>query len=75
MSTIRLENVSRVFTRASAEGRTVLANRRLAGQADRAFAERVTAQARDEAATHSAGGEVVALDNINLTIPDGQTFA
>ena len=53
----------------------MLANRRLAGQADRAFAERVTAQARDEAATHSAGGEVVALDNVNLTIPDGQTFA
>ena len=75
MSTIRLENVSRVFTRSSAEGRTVLSNRRLAGQADRAFAERVTAQARDEAATHSAGGEVIALDDINLTIPDGQTFA
>ena len=53
----------------------MLSNRRLAGQADRAFAERVTAQARDAAATHSAGGEVVALDDINLTIPDGQTFA
>jgi len=75
VSSIRLENVGRVFTRSSAEGRTVLSNRRLAGQADRAFAERVTAQARDESAAHSVGGEVIALDSINLTIPDGQTFA
>jgi ABC-type sugar transport system ATPase subunit len=75
VSSIRLVNVSRIFARSSEQGRIVLSNRILAGQTDRAFAERVAAQARAETAEHGAHGEVAALDGVNLAIPDGETFA
>jgi len=43
---------------------------------DKAFSARVEMQARQEAeARLSSQGPVVALDRVNLTIPDGQTFA
>jgi ABC-type sugar transport system ATPase subunit len=42
---------------------------------DRAFAERVTAQQALEHSAHSEGGKIVALDGVNLTIPDGQALA
>ena len=76
MSTIRLQHVSKVFTRSAIESRLAITGRGTSGdQADRAFAERVANQTRLEASQKSAGGEVVALDDVNLTIPDGQTLA
>ncbi len=75
MATIRLENVSRVFSPADAT-RLAVTGRGLPGfQADRAFAERVAARTREEAAARGAHGEILALDRVNLTVPDGQTFA
>jgi len=75
MSTIRLEDVSRVFSPAEAT-RLAAAGRGLPGfQADRAFAERVAVRAREEAAGRGAHGEILALDHVNLTVPDGQTIA
>ncbi len=75
MSTIRLAGVSRAFTSAEAT-RLAVSGRGLSGtQADRAFAERVSAHTREEAAGRSAHGEVLALDRVNLTIPNGQTIA
>ncbi len=75
MATIRLENVSRVFARGEVT-RLSVTGRGLAGsQADRAFAERVAAHTRDEAAARSAHGEILALDHVNLTVPNGQTMA
>ena len=78
MSQIRLENVTRVFSRSSlASGFMPIRGRGLAGsQYDRAFAERAAAHARSEGdARRGAGGDITALDQVNLTIPDGQTFA
>ncbi len=75
MSTIRLENVSRAFTPAEATRLAVSGRGLSGGQADRAFAERVSAQTREEAAARSAHGEVLALDRVSLTIPNGQTIA
>jgi ABC-type sugar transport system ATPase subunit len=46
------------------------------GQADRAFAERVAAQTDMESSVPSGHGEpILALDQVNLTIPDGKTLA
>jgi len=75
VATIRLENVSRIFARGETP-RLFVTGRGLAGsQADRAFAERVAAHTREEAAGRSAHGEVLALDRVNLLVPDGQTMA
>ena len=75
MSTIRLQDVSRAFDRPSRfEGRA--RGGLVQNQADRAFAERLSAQeAQDHAGRTGHEGPIVALDHINLTIPDGQTFA
>ena len=75
MSTIRLESVSRVFSTAEATRLAVSGRGLSGGQADRAFAERVSAHTREEAASHSAHGEVLALDRVSLTVPNGQTIA
>lgn len=75
MSTIRLEDVSRVFSPAEATRLAVTGRGLSGGQADRAFAERVSAHTREEAAARSAHGEVLALDHVNLIAPDGQTIA
>jgi len=78
VSQIRLENVTRIFTRASFGGRFMpIRSRGLVGnQYDRAFAERAAAHARSEGdARRGAGSDITALDQVNLTIPDGQTFA
>jgi ABC-type sugar transport system ATPase subunit len=77
MSEIRLVNVTRVFTRSSVR---LLGTRGGAGvygsQADRAFAERARSLSRQESEIKQGHGEdIVALDHVNLTIPDGQTFA
>ncbi len=73
MAEIRLEDVTKVF---SGPGPLEIRRSRLPGsQVDQAFAERVAAQADMQAGERSADGKVVALDHVNLTIPDGQTFA
>ncbi len=75
MSEIRLRDVTRKFDHQSRFERTV-ATRGLPGdQVDRAFADRVVAQQYAEGAGRSAhGGPIMALDRVNLTIPNGQTF-
>ena len=72
MSTIQLENVTKIYTGPMSARRT--ANPlHTGGQSDHAFAERVAAQS--DLARHAVKGPVAALDGVNLTIPDGQTFA
>jgi ABC-type sugar transport system ATPase subunit len=74
MSTIRLRDVTKIFPRPSALER-LGSSRGLSGdQVDRAFAERAAwaALERDSLAGHE--GPITALDRVNLTIPDGQTF-
>jgi len=75
MSKIRLEDVTKTYKRSEMTGRNP--RRDLSGgQADRAFAERVAAQADMERSTQSGRVEpITALDHVNLTIPDGQTIA
>ena len=74
MSTIRLEDVTRVF-----DARSLIESTRprtAASQVDRAFASRVQWHQESERQGHAGReGEIVALDRVNLTIPDGQTFA
>jgi len=76
MSTIRLQGVTKVYPRPSVSDRLVRRGGLAGSQVDRAFAERATAQAAMEHAGPARyGGPVVALDRVNLTVPDGQTFA
>jgi len=70
MSTIHLQAVTRIFSRPSLPDGLVRRRGLTGNQVDHAFAERVAAQT---AVQHD--GPVVALDHVNLTIPDGQTFA
>jgi len=76
MSTIRLQDVTKTFSRAAYFDRWVRGKGLTGSQADSAFAERAAAQA-----TQAPGdslkddGSVVALDHVNLTIPHGQTLA
>jgi ABC-type sugar transport system ATPase subunit len=74
MSTIRFQNVHKIYPRPMAVDRLV-GSRGISGrQADRAFAERAAARAAQEhQARHK--GPVTALDRVNLTVPDGQTLA
>ena len=75
MSKIRLEDVTKIYKRSDLIRRNPRRNAS-GGQADRAFAERVAAQADMEGSTQSARAEsVTAMDHVNLTIPDGQTIA
>jgi len=76
MSRIRLENVSRVFDASSGYDRLGGGARLDRDQADRAFADRVYArQEQERLGRVGPEGSIVALDRVNLTIPDGQTFA
>lgn len=74
MAEIRLEDVTKVYT-----GRPILEVRRgrfPGSQVDRAFADRVAAQYELQQSEQPVRGDkVVALDHVNLTIPDGQTLA
>ncbi|NLF01054.1 MAG: ATP-binding cassette domain-containing protein [Anaerolineales bacterium] len=76
MSEIRLVDVSKTFDRSSTfvprrSGRGVADS-----QVDQAFSERVAAQYDAEHSSRAGReGPIVALDQLNLTIPDGQTFA
>jgi ABC-type sugar transport system ATPase subunit len=74
MAQIRLVNVSRVFAPGSAPD--VRPGRGALSQADRAFAARASTQARQESDLRRSGsGEIPALDNVHLTVPDGTTMA
>jgi ABC-type sugar transport system ATPase subunit len=73
---IRLSDVTRSFSRNSAFERSTARGRSLAlQQDDRAFAERVAAQPRREAEGPADLAEILALDHVNLTVPDGLTCA
>jgi len=75
MSTIRLRNVTKTYRRPALTGQTPRRDM-LGGQADRAFADRLAVRSNMEASAQSDNtGPVMALDGVNLTIPDGQTFA
>jgi ABC-type sugar transport system ATPase subunit len=73
MSTIRLQDVTKIFPRAAYFDRWVRGKGLTGDQADRAFAERAAAHAYGDSTED--GGPVVALDHVNLTIPHGQTIA
>ena len=76
MSTIRLQGVTRVFEKGSLPDGLVRGRGLSGDQIDHAFAERVAAQAAmQHDGPHQRQGPVVALDHVDLTIPDGQTFA
>ncbi len=82
MAEIELRDVTRVFVGTSWAERCLTpgAARGVAGQQDdRAFAERIAAR-RDHAAPEewppgAAGDRILALDRVNLIIPDGQALA
>jgi ABC-type sugar transport system ATPase subunit len=73
MSTIRLQDVTKTYARPPALDSLVSARGLAGGQTDRAFAERAAAQSAQN--RQACDGPVMALDHVNLTIPDGQTFA
>jgi ABC-type sugar transport system ATPase subunit len=72
VSTIRLEDVTKIYPKRLSLSRASRAHK---GR-DRAFAERVATQAeRDYEQQTGQEGPVMALDQVNLTIPEGQTLA
>jgi len=77
MATIELRDVTKVFDRPSFTASMGGGGRGIPGsQADRAFAERVTTQARSEYESKlGQGDKIMALDGVNATFPDGQTVA
>jgi ABC-type sugar transport system ATPase subunit len=75
MATIRLENVTRVFSGGLRFVPTRVGQGMVGSQTDRAFAERVVTQQTLERTGQSSSGKVVALDQVNLTIPNGQTLS
>jgi ABC-type sugar transport system ATPase subunit len=76
MSTIRLEDVTKVFARIAPLDGLVRSRGYSGSQVDTAFAERATAQAEKERiGAIGRAGPVTALDHVTLTIPDGQTLA
>ena len=75
MATIRLQDVTRVFSGGSLFAPTRVGRGMVGSQVDRSFAERVIVQQTLERSSHSGEGKIVALDHVNLTIPDGQTLS
>ncbi|OQA47586.1 MAG: sn-glycerol-3-phosphate import ATP-binding protein UgpC [Chloroflexi bacterium ADurb.Bin325] len=74
MAEIRLVNVSRTYDPVGRFDRAAGRPRGEAGQQyDRAFADRMAAQA--EINRPAAAGRVKALDNVTLTVADGETLA
>jgi len=70
MSTIRLQDVTKIYPRAEPLGSWASSSK-----TDRAFADRVLTRAVIETDLSRQKGPVMALDHTDLTIPDGQTFA
>jgi ABC-type sugar transport system ATPase subunit len=75
VATIRLEDVTMMYSPATALDNLVFSRGVAGPQVDQAFAERATAQAVQEHDRAVHTGPAMALDHVNLTIPDGQTFA
>jgi multiple sugar transport system ATP-binding protein len=76
MSTIRLQDVTKIFPRASYFDRWGHGKGLAGRQADRAFAGRAAAQAAQTPGESPAGeGPITALDHVDLTVPHGQTMA
>jgi ABC-type sugar transport system ATPase subunit len=76
MSTIRLQNVTKIFPRPPLSDGLVRSGGLTGNQIDHAFAERAAAHAALEHSGPSQHGDpVVALDHVDLAIPDGQTLA
>lgn len=75
MATIRLEDVTKVYPPSGVLD-SLVAGRGVTGrQVDRAFVERATTRALQEHDQASRREPVVALDHVNLSVPDGQTCA
>ncbi|MFO7696761.1 MAG: ABC transporter ATP-binding protein [Anaerolineae bacterium] len=74
MAEIRLQNVNLKYHRSTFQQPATagLVRRGYTGYQDRAFVERVTAQSDTLPRTT---GDITALDNVSLTIPDGETLA
>jgi ABC-type sugar transport system ATPase subunit len=75
MSTIRLQDVTREFGRGSRFIPARVGGGLAGSQVDRSFAERVAAQQALDRTSHPGEGKIVALDHVNLTIPNGQAVA
>jgi ABC-type sugar transport system ATPase subunit len=75
MSMIRLQGVTKTYPRRTAVDSLVIKRGIVGSQVDRAFAERSAGRAVQEHHQAGHGGPVLALDHVNLTIPDGQTMA
>ena len=76
MATITLQDVTKKYPPPTALDRLTPRQTTMGDQADRAFVERVEAREMlERAAQIDRHGEVIALDHVNLTIPDGQTFS
>jgi ABC-type sugar transport system ATPase subunit len=75
VATIRLEDVTMMYSPAAVLDGLVVGRGVAGAQTDRAFAERAATRAVQEHAQTIHTGPVAALDHVNLTIPDGQTFA
>jgi ABC-type sugar transport system ATPase subunit len=76
MSTIRLHDVTKIFPRPPLSDGLVRSSGLSGNQIDHAFAERAAAHAALERSGPSQHGDpVVALDHVDLAIPDGQTLA
>jgi|YNPNPStandDraft_1061719.scaffolds.fasta_scaffold05487_8 ABC-type sugar transport system ATPase subunit len=75
MATIRLQDVTKVFPGTTLFGGPPHGGGIYQGQRDRAFSERVSARTAQERDLIGHKEPVVALDHVNLTIPNGQTFA
>jgi ABC-type sugar transport system ATPase subunit len=76
LSTIRLQDVTKIYPRPSVSDGLVRGRGLPGDQTDRAFAERAAAQAAKEHVGRSRhAGPVVALDGVSLVIPDGRTVA
>ena len=75
MATILLRDVAQVFSQRTILRGTVVGRGVVGDQVDRAFAERAAGRAMQEHYDGSNTGSIVALDGVNLTVPDGQTVA
>jgi ABC-type sugar transport system ATPase subunit len=72
VSSIRLQNVSKIYPAHRPADKASFVPGGPASHADRAFSERVAAR---EDLNPAAGGPVAALDDVTLTIDDGTTLA
>lgn len=76
MSSVRLEQVTVEFSGAFFSAPLAPRRGSWGSQTDRAFTERALAQMETERAARSGrGGKVLALDGVDLRVPDGQTMA